>query len=176
MNNIEVIESKRPTNLEEIAEFEKLIGATLPDDYKQFLLKHNGGHPVMASCDLLEAINEDNLAIDIDWFYALHEGDISNLSKKFKYSRDRLTNEYIPIACDNDGWLCIAIKGENYGKVYYLTTNWSYWKEEDLNYIYLVANTFTDFINGLYNAKLEKDGTWTITYQDGRVEKKAKWG
>ena len=172
MNNIEVRDSKRPTNLEEIEEFEKLIGATLPDDYKQFLLKHNGGHPVVESFDLIEPINEFNPIIGVSWFYALYEGDVSNISREFKLSRDRLTDEYIPIAYNSGGEICIVVRGDKYGRVYYLTTNWSYWKEEELNYLHLVSNSFTEFINGLYHADLEKDNTWTITYQDGRVEKR----
>ena len=178
MNNIEVRESERPTNLEEIAEFEKLIGAKLPEDYKQFLLKHNGGHPLMDTFDLLEPINEHNLTTCMSWFYALYEGDVCNLSLTFKYSRHYehskhiLTDKYIPIASCNSDDLCIVIKGEDYGKVFYFTRDWSFWKEEELDRLYLVSNSFTDFINGLKSEELEKDGSWTITYQDGRVEKR----
>ena len=33
------------TNESAIQEFEKLIGHRLPDDYREFLLEFNGGHP-----------------------------------------------------------------------------------------------------------------------------------
>src|SRR5262245_61761185 len=35
-----------PTNDEQIAAFEKHIGYQLPTAYREFLLQHNGGHPV----------------------------------------------------------------------------------------------------------------------------------
>jgi hypothetical protein len=35
-----------PTNAEQIAVFEKHIGYELPTAYREFLLRHNGGHPV----------------------------------------------------------------------------------------------------------------------------------
>jgi hypothetical protein len=169
MNDIEVLEPERPTNLEEIAEFERLIRAKLPEDYKQFLLKHNGGHPVMDTFDLVEPINKNNTTVGVAWFYALYEGQACNLSLKFEISRDRLPEEYIPIAYDSGGDLCIVVKGENYGQVHYWTTNWSVWNEEDYNYLYFVSNTFTEFINGLYELKLADNGDYIRREQNGKI-------
>ena len=50
------------------------------------------------------------------------------------------------------------MKGEDYGKLYYWTTNWSFWKAEELNYLYLIANNFTDFINNLFEVAIDDDG------------------
>jgi hypothetical protein len=169
MNDIEVIEPKRQTSLTEIAEFELLIDAQLPQDYKQFLLKHNGGHPIMDAFDLPKPINKNSPTIGVSWFYSLYDGEKSNLIQAFKNYNNQLSEEFIPIAYDSYGKLCLVIKGENYGKVYYYTTNWSFWKEEDLNYLYFVSATFTDFINGLYQLNFNKNGTWTRRYQDGTV-------
>lgn len=169
INDIEIIKSQRPTNLEEIAEFEKLIDAKLPEDYKQFLLKHNGGHPVMNGFELIETINDKESSGAVSWFFPLYEGD-SNLLLWFKLTRNKLPDEYIPIGYDNGDSICLVIKGENYGKVYYYTSDWSYWSEEDYNYIYLISNSFTEFINGLYKVEYSKDHTETRTYQDGTVK------
>ena len=103
MNDIEVIECERPTNLEEIAKFESLINAKLPEDYKQFLLKYNGGHPVYDGYKLVKPINEKTNEAGIDWFYALYDGDVCNISKQFYRSREELPEEVIPIGSDSGG-------------------------------------------------------------------------
>ena len=40
-----VIYSKKPATLGEISDFEREIKNSLPDDYKDFLMKYNGGKP-----------------------------------------------------------------------------------------------------------------------------------
>ena len=169
MNDIEVIECESPTNLEEIAKFETLIKAKLPDDYKKFLLKHNGGHPVTNGFKLIEPINEKTNEAGISWFYALYNGDVSNITKQFHRTREQLPEELIPIGYDSGGETCLGIAGEYYGQVHYWTTNWSMWKEEDYNYLYLVANSFTEFINKLFEREYDGKGNFIRRYQDGTV-------
>ncbi|ECO5192411.1 SMI1/KNR4 family protein, partial [Salmonella enterica] len=42
---INIIYSKKPATLEDISDFEREIKGVLPIDYKNFLMKHNGGQP-----------------------------------------------------------------------------------------------------------------------------------
>ncbi|WP_341755622.1 MULTISPECIES: SMI1/KNR4 family protein [unclassified Candidatus Tisiphia] len=168
LNDIKVIKSHESTNLEEIEKFEHLIQAKLPSDYKQFLLKHNGGHPVFDAFELSEPINKKNTGILVEWFYALHDKEVSNIVLEFQRSRGKIPDEFLPIACDDGGDLCLGIRGDDYGSLYYWTTNWSFWSEDDLNYLYFVSNSFTDFINGLYELNV-KDNNIIRRYQDGTV-------
>ena len=119
MNDIEVIESKKPTNLKEIERFEEFIQANLPEDYKQFLLKHNGGHPITDGFKLIKPINDNTKEAGIDWFFALYDGDISNITTEFKRSREQLPDEVLPIGYDSGGKVCLVINGDDYGKLYY---------------------------------------------------------
>ena len=170
INDIEVKESKKPTNLLEIEKFEELIQAKLPEDYKKFLLKHNGGHPTVNVYKLIEPINERNKEASISWFFALYDGEYSNITTEFKYSREKIPDELLPIARDDGGnIICLGIQGDYYGKLYYWTTNYSFWGEEDLNYIYLISNSFTDFINGLYSGEYDGKGNFIRKYQDGKI-------
>ncbi|WP_341751165.1 SMI1/KNR4 family protein [Candidatus Tisiphia endosymbiont of Piscicola geometra] len=172
MNNIEVEESKRPTNLEEIEKFEKLIQAKLPKDYKKFLLKHNGGHPITETFKLIEPVNAKNTEIGVEWFFALYDGEYSNLTLEFQRTRDELIDKlvvFLPIAYDSGGKICLSIRGDDYGKLYYWTTNWSFWDKDDLDYLYLISNNFTDFINGLYRYELDDNDNIIRRYQDGTV-------
>jgi hypothetical protein len=169
INDIVVKESKLPTNSIEIKNFEELIGAELPEDYKNFLLMHNGGHPITNGFKLIEPINERTNEAGIDWFYALYDGDGSNIIKEFKRSREELPDNILPIAHDSGGRTCLGIKGEEYNKVYYWTTNWSCWMGEDYNKLCLAANSFTEFINGLFQIEYDGKGNFIRWYQDGTV-------
>ena len=169
INSIKVIESHAPTNLKEIKKFEKLIQAKLPEDYKQFLLKHNGGHPITNGFELIKPINNKTKEAGISWFFALYDGDVCNITRKFMDSRGGIPDELLPIGYDSGGKTCLGIKGDYYGKLYYWTTNWSWWSGNDYNYLYLIANSFTDFINGLFERKADGKGNFIRKYQDGRV-------
>ena len=59
-----------------------------------------------------EPINEKNNEISIEWFYALYEGELYNLGNEFKYSHNRLPDEFISIAHDYVGMTFIGIKEE----------------------------------------------------------------
>jgi SMI1-KNR4 cell-wall len=168
INNIKVVKSHKPTNLEEIEKFEHLIQAKLPGDYKQFLLKHNGGHPLTATYKLNEPINAKNDEISVDWFYALYDGDVSNITTHFQQSYNEILGQFLPIADQGAGKLCLGVEGEDYGKLYYWVTNWSFWNEDDLNYLYFVSNSFTDFINGLYEKTIQNNNIIRC-YHDGTV-------
>jgi hypothetical protein len=140
INDIEVEEAELPANLAEIEKFEELIGAKLPKDYKQFLLKHNGGHPVTNGFKLIQSINERTNEAGIEWFYALYDGYVCNIITEFKRCREELPGTLLPIGYSSGGVTCLGIKGKEYNKVYYWTTNYSLWKEEDYNNLYLAAN------------------------------------
>jgi hypothetical protein len=170
INDIAIKESKMSTTIEQIGIFEELIQAKLPEDYKKFLLRNNGGHPTADCYDLIEPINPKNKSCSIDWFYALYDGEFSNLIKEFNKTRDQLPNEFIPIARDNANIICMSVRGDDYNKLYYWTTDWSYWQDEDYNKLYLIANSFSDFINGLYEVDYDENDNEIRKYQDGTIK------
>jgi hypothetical protein len=169
INNIEVEEAELPTNLAEVEKFEELIQAKLPEDYKQFLLKHNGGHPITNAFKLIQPINDQTNEAGISWFYALYDGEACNIVKKFNTYKDELPDTLLPIGYSSGGVTCLGVKGAEYNKVYYWTTNYSLWKEEDLYRLYLAANSFTEFINGLFQREYDGNGNFIRRYQDGTV-------
>ena len=174
MKEIKVIEGQVFTTREKIMEFANSIKVNLPDEYVSFLLKHNGGHPENDAFDLIEPVWNDlerGKTAGVDWFLALYDGEYNNLERS--YIRCENT-DFFPIAYAPGGNLiCLCIKGKNYGKVYYWDFNTN--KEEDYNniaptynHMYLVANSFTEFINSFYKEDLAKnkdgDNVWIATY------------
>lgn len=176
LNDIKVKESEVPTNLDAIKVFETKWGIKLPSDYIEWLLRHNGGSPIYNAYNMLDRrlYNDGRIA----WFYALYDGDACNLEKEkifwHEYS-NRIPRELIPIAdtgIDSDR-ICICVDDKNYGKIYLWVHQYEDYvegREPWWHNVCLIANSFTDFINGLYKYELDHDRNEICTYQDGRVE------
>lgn len=58
----------RPVPQEIVSEFERQTKLRLPNSYRGFLLKHNGGHPVP---DFIDLPPEDDFPAQIQFFYGL---------------------------------------------------------------------------------------------------------
>ncbi|WP_039455474.1 SMI1/KNR4 family protein [Candidatus Jidaibacter acanthamoebae] len=181
MKHIEVEECKNPITVDEILAAEETIGAKLPSDYVEHLLKYNGGHPDKDCYPLLEAIPYYNritkaeaksFSAEIAWFYAIHDGEYSNLLREYKFDGDRLPKGLIAIGKSSGGNLiCISVGLRNYGKVYFwdhkgcvrLGEEEPWWDN-----VFLIANSFTDFINSLYfgDAEMNEKRNEAIKYID----------
>ena len=123
-----------------IAEFERSIGAQLPDDYRRFLLTCNGGEPV----DGEFAVNGWGSTV-VHVFYGLNTGyKAYNIDWSKSVFDDVLPESIVPIACDPGGYLvCLGVKGVAQGKVYF----WD--RGEKLDELILLAPSFEDFVDGL---------------------------
>lgn len=163
MKILEIKEPEIAINLEDIVNLEKKLNICFPEDYKQHLLKYNGGHPIKDGAPMISPIDKSETDIGINWFLAIYNGESSNFLKAyntFKIWQKRMPDELIPIAnasCGNA--ICISIKGNNYGKVYFWDHEQEAYEGEEPDYsnVHLIANNFTDFINSLYETELLED-------------------
>lgn len=154
------LKSFRNTTFDEIVALEQQINIRLPKDYVEFLLRYNGGRPKKNSCDLIEVIDTIETTCGISWFYTLAEDYNYNLFENYQIFLNRMPKELIPIASDGCGnQICLAVQGDNYGKVYFWDHDWEHDEGEEPTYrnIYLIANSFTEFVNKLYEYKLEDE-------------------
>lgn len=137
------------------------LGFALPDNYKEFLFKNNGGHPIKDTCTLLESYtnNEFNFETDVRHFAGMHNERYYDLVRDYRSMKDwRIPPELLTIAWNSGGdSICLCISGSNKGKVYF-------WFHENENpeennpwyeNIFSVANSFEDFINSLYVSKYD---------------------
>lgn len=175
LNDFLVEEPKVGTHLGAIREFEKKYSIKLPESYIEWLLRYNGGHPIYDGYRLIEPIDAKNHESDVAWFYALYDGDVSNLEYELVVTRGRMPSNLIPIAYTSCGdQICICVGDVNYGKIYF----WDYNNEGfDKNgnpwwdNVFLISNSFEEFINNLYQYDFDDSKENIIrTYQDGRVE------
>jgi len=140
-----------PVKLEDINKFEKEIGHQLPSDYKEFLLKQNGGKP-----STRRYITKDG-AVESSVIMLLPLADIDSANLRRNYlifnKANLIPRNLLPIAeAIRMHQICISLYGEDVGAVYHWLAD-----DEDEEIIpsydnmYLIAGSFTEFINSLFD-------------------------
>ena len=165
IKNILIEGTKDQLTDSDIEKYTNELNINLPEDYKNYLLKYNGGHPIKDGYPMIECIDNDpnDNNGDIAWFYAIYDGEHNNFLKahyRFKIWQKRMPDELIPIGRGSGGdKICISVKGNNYGKVYFWDHEQEAYEGEEPDYsnVHLIANSFADFINSLYETQLLED-------------------
>jgi hypothetical protein len=145
--------------LEEVKlrEVEQLIGSPLPADYRAFLLTHNGGKPSLTGFRM-EREGRGYSESSVAWLYGIQDGGefFNSFELHYRGLRGRMPAHIIPIGSDPGGnQICISVAGPDLGRVYF----WDHEKEADpdedeepgYDNLYFVANSFSDFLNGLFD-------------------------
>lgn len=132
----------------EVELFEKTYKIMLPEQYKRFLIKYNGGETPETTFKI-KKVNSDIRA-----FFGF--GDITySFSEKVKIE-DWSVKDIIPIACDSWGnYIAIGINGEKNRKIYFCDHE-KYFKET------LLTENFKEFINHCKSQKLNEYYTMSI--------------
>lgn len=141
-----------PIKKDQLEAVEKTLGLTLPNDYKEQILHHNGG--------VFEAGSffcRNGFPACIDWLYHVLPGDDNDIINCNEARAGRLPKGFVAIGPDPFGnEICInCLPGADYGKVYF----WDHDREaepedgetpETVDNYHLIADSFTEFLNGLY--------------------------
>lgn len=100
-----------PINSTDIVEFEEANEVLLPEDYKDFLLAHNGGRPEPNA--LLE------VGTDVQWLFSMvDEPAWASLFNALDTYEGRIPSWYMPIGTDSGGNLYImSLFEENKGVI-----------------------------------------------------------
>lgn len=147
-NELAFEETKINTSESAIASLEKRLDIVLPSEYKEHILKYNGGYPNKECFD-----TQGGGRSKIHYFYAIYDGKYSNFEKSFntfKVKEKRMLTHILPIAHDDGGnQICISIGDNDYGYIYF----WDHEKETDepgYDNMYLIANSFNEFLDSLF--------------------------
>jgi hypothetical protein len=132
-----------------VVALEGRLGHHLPADYREFLLRHNGGRPDPAVFRFAVRSGRDTDST-VDWFLALYDGEHSNLETVIGWLTDRTPPQLLPIAIDPFGnFVLLGLSGDSRGKVYF----WDHEREPDSqpdwSNIARIADSFDDFLRGL---------------------------
>jgi len=156
--NIKIIDELHPTNLDQLREVEKIIGVELPEEYKQFLLSHNGGYPepnvfrVQWSGQYWAEGNEIN---SIAWFLAVYDGKDMNFVDFYETHKDRIPKDTVAIADDpGSNLILLGTSGPNKGKVFFWQRDYEVdfqnGEVPDYSNVGFVSNSFNEFIDSLF--------------------------
>ncbi len=142
-----MIKIKNPGELlteKHVATFEKELGARLPAQYGQFLLKFNGGRPSPAIVDI-EGMPES--PTDVQEFLGIGRPvESSNLITNKAWFSDRIPPRMLPVARDSGNNLfCLSLAGEDFGKVIYVDMQFVGGLEQKVTF-YEVAEDFDAFL------------------------------
>ncbi len=147
---IDIYRSRKRLSEQDIAEAEEELGLSLPVQYRDFLSKHNGGHPEPNAFPIENNPSDDHGLVH--YFLCVKENDVYNLVDWVKRFHDRIPSGFLPIAVDPGGNLiCLSTIGKNAGKVYF----WDHEEEAregevpGYDNVYFIANSFSEFLGSL---------------------------
>ncbi|WP_046214887.1 SMI1/KNR4 family protein [Paenibacillus wulumuqiensis] len=130
--------------IDDIHKFEAEYFLKLPEQYVDFLLKHNGGYPEKST---FKISNEEGESV-VNKFYGI--GNMKgNLGKVFEVLDGELPRGFISIANDPGGnEICIGISERYFGEVYFWIHNIE--SEEEMDNMFFLKSSFNDFFDNLY--------------------------
>lgn len=149
---VKIVEAGDKLSNQTIKLFESFLDINLPNSYRSFLQKNNGGSP---EPNCFNFYGEDS-GSSIHYFYGINADPDYDIVKDLKIYKDRIPPDCLPIAYDEGGNLiCLILKGINREKIYF----WDHELEKDddepdYSNMTLIANNFDEFINGLYELEL----------------------
>lgn len=127
--------------------FEKQLGTALPADYRDYLLRYNGGRPEPSDFWVIEGSD----ASGIEQFYGLHDGPRwYTLDCYVGAERYGVPEGLLTIGDDGVGnKVCMAYKGDK-GAIYFLDHEvHPYHEPNSLEGITKLAGSFSEFLSGL---------------------------
>jgi hypothetical protein len=141
----------------DIPRLESILNLRLPQDYRQFLLKYNGGIPAQDTF-VFPGTSEGSC---VDVFYGIGPDDYYDLANMQRVLEGRLPKHFLAVAGDPFGnKVCICVAGEHVGKIYY----WDHEREADPSQgdtpdttenVILIADSFKEFLASLYELQTE---------------------
>jgi hypothetical protein len=148
MRTIEMEDSQASLRAEDLQSFESRYGISLPKEYKQFLLQHNGGKPTPRRYKT----RDGRITSSWMWVYPLDEmiKDFETLCVGGMIPRNLL-----PIGLDpRRNRICISLYGQDQGVVYH----WDLDSEEgevkpSYDHMHPIADSFSAFLDGLFIPK-----------------------
>jgi hypothetical protein len=147
----EMLDTERPISSVDLDGLQRRLGVQLPDDYRAWLLRYNGGRPWPGAFHYKHE-KGDYTGSQVAWFLAVYDGEAENFEMDYRFwklTTRRVIGDLVPIAGDPFGNLiCLSFGGPDAGKVYF----WEMERETDppsYANCHLVADSFPEFIDQL---------------------------
>ena len=140
-------------DLKVIEKFQKNRGILLPEDYKNFLLKYNGGTPKIKYSTF--RVKELSTNIILDCLYGLNvekrQLDLEYINDEFG---DEDLSEAIIIGDDPGSGFIVLLNYEKLkGIIYYLDDEFNFEQSTEENNMYKISDSIKEFIDSLEEPK-----------------------
>ncbi|ATB40254.1 hypothetical protein CYFUS_005702 [Cystobacter fuscus] len=150
-----ISESKAPLSANDLANVERELGVVLPDDYKSFMLQHNGGttEPDGFAIRWREGQKgaDDWKTSTLSRLYYVWNERLSNLVRNNKTTfKDRIPSDTITVGADAGGnQILLVVSGLNKGKVLFWVKDYEASDGDTSGYdnVGVLADSFEEFIN-----------------------------
>jgi cell wall assembly regulator SMI1 len=174
MKKLDIGDANRygPLTEERLQRLEKKLKARLPDDYRTFLLRYNGGRPALSRFTF-ETHGEKQESV-LEWFFAVHDlpyeepddwdMDGGELPPYFgqqleavwaDFRREKPKAGVLPIARDPGGNLIgIGYAAKRAGAVW--------WYDHETESFVRLAGSFAEFLTGLTKLPLGDWAPWLV--------------
>lgn len=132
-----------------IDEIEELFHVVLPNDYKKFLLKYNGGAVTINEVNELY-LDDVNESVNIDVLYGIHTGSKASDIEYWtsEYAEDLFEKTIIIGDSIQQGFIVLVCDGSNNG-IYYYDDSYYFDSSDDESNTYFIAETFDEFWKSL---------------------------
>lgn len=139
MSSIKWLLPQTPVTESDLSRFTNVFGRILPNDFKEWVLKHNGACPEPAEIKV-----GADLSISINSFVSFSEIDSPNVFSTLSMLKHRIQDDMLPIA-DDPGGNYIALrysKSEKNPDVVF----WDHEESEAALAVKPIAKSFSEFI------------------------------
>jgi len=153
---IKMLDVYKNLSRKDIEDFETKNNIKLTDNYKEFLLKWNGGIPSPSTFVISE--EEEEGVSGVNYFYSIGDSD-NDLEEFLDILHLRLPEGFISIADDPVGnAILLGISGPHYDQIYF----WDHENEPDLDEpdmsnMYFLADNIWNFLGNLYEDESDDD-------------------
>ena len=146
---MKIVDSYSPLDMEDIRRVEGKLGFNIPEEYRDFLLRNNGGKPIP------NAVKYEGEYFDyVACFYGARFNTYADdIFRNVEEYNEYILPHYLPIADSPSGNVyCLSLKSTDFGAVYC-------WDHETANYggepweenMIKLAGSLNEFFAGLYN-------------------------
>ena len=142
-----IVDLGPPISVVDVVALENKIGATLPNDYREFLLSNNGGRP---EPDGVRVLGYDETDVQI-LFGVGRPIKSSCIDWNLEILEKRLPEYAVPIGSDSGGNVFyVSLEVGNRGSVLYLALDAVYGSDSSDTPTYEVNSSFENFIRDLF--------------------------
>lgn len=137
------MEAVNTGNYNDVVAFERKLNFYLPDDYKNFSSNYDGVR--FYNCEFYVKDIAQKVLMDV--LYGINGIKKYDIHKKNERFADEIPNKSLVIGEDPGGTPILLVNDDKNNGIYFFDSDYFFEQSSDDENTYLIADTFTDFLN-----------------------------